>query len=204
MPEATVCKLPPLILHPFTDHAGASKLVENSRAGLALHGLAPSEGFSEEELADRVTEARIAEIRMLFYVGKDLFRWIGQCMDAADRVPEWRNRRVREQSFAGLLVHRTPAAVREKLCGWGVADYGLLFSRAMGLYSIFGRPPAPGDLNGEFVLNYHRYADAIYACFEQTHAHAEIGPEEFDFELYGSREYSRLLEQEWGGATDAS
>lgn len=202
MPDATVCKLPPLILHPFTDHAGASKLVENSRSNLALHGLAPSNGVSEEELANRVSEARITEMRMLFYVGKDLFRWIGQCMDVAARAPEWQNRRLREQSFAGLLVDRTPPEVRDKLRGWGVADYALLFSRAMGLHTIFRRPPESADLSDEFVINYHRYADAVFACFQESQAHAEIGPEDFTFDLYGSREYSDLLEQQWGGATD--
>ena len=73
--------LPPLILHPFADAGGPDKLVESSRASLMLQGLLPSGERSTEELDRALIDGRYCEIRMLFYVGKDLVRWIEQCLD---------------------------------------------------------------------------------------------------------------------------
>jgi hypothetical protein len=68
--------LPPLILHPFADAGGPGKLVQSSRASLMLQGLLPSGELSRDQLDRSVLEGRYCEIRMLFYVGKDLRRWI--------------------------------------------------------------------------------------------------------------------------------
>ena len=70
--------LPPLILHPFSDSSGPSRLVESSRASLMLQGLLPSGELSVEELELRLLDGRYCELRMLFYVGRDLMRWIEQ------------------------------------------------------------------------------------------------------------------------------
>jgi len=85
-----LCKLPPLILHPFSDSAGPTKLVESSRASLMLQGLLPSEGFSVEELEKALITGRNCEIRMLYYVGKDVLRWVEQCVEVAGREERFR------------------------------------------------------------------------------------------------------------------
>src|ERR1700691_1832329 len=99
MPQ--ISQLPPLILHPFSGGAGTADLVDGSIASLALDGLVSS---SEEEsaLRLRMLAGRYQEVRMLLFLGKDIFRWMQQCVehvqdsDAADE-------RIVEQSFAALL-----------------------------------------------------------------------------------------------------
>src|SRR6185436_11205367 len=81
-------ELPPLILHPFSDQTGAGKLVQSSRASLMLNGLLPSDETSEEELTRKLIEGRLCEIRMLFFVGKDLLRWVAHCLDFIGSIPE--------------------------------------------------------------------------------------------------------------------
>src|SRR5271163_5199102 len=76
--------LPPLILHPFADAGGPDKLVESSRASLMLQGLLPTGERSTEDLDLSLLEGRYCEIRMLFYVGKDLVRWIDQCLERSE------------------------------------------------------------------------------------------------------------------------
>jgi hypothetical protein len=49
----------------------------------------------------------------------------------------------------------------------------------------------------EFLRNYHRYADALYRCYVESQPHRLIGCRNFQFDLYASGEYSRLLESEW-------
>src|SRR5262245_16320951 len=76
--------LPPLILHPFSDSSGPGRLVESSRASLMLQGLLPTGELSTDELERRLLDGRYCEIRMLFYVGRDLMRWIEQCQEYVD------------------------------------------------------------------------------------------------------------------------
>ena len=92
-------KLPPLILHPFADSGGPDKLVESSRASLMMQGLLPSGERRTEEIERALLDGRYCEIRMLFYVGKDLTRWIEQCLEMVDRSPEMRASGIRYQSF---------------------------------------------------------------------------------------------------------
>ena len=73
-----VLTLPPLILHPFADAGGPNKLVESSRASLKLQGLLPTGESSREDLDRALLDGRYSELRMLYYVGKDLVRWIEQ------------------------------------------------------------------------------------------------------------------------------
>src|ERR1035437_10265727 len=117
----TVWVLPPLILHPFNERVPPSTLLENSKAALMLSGLIPSDGSDVEELKRRLLSGRYSEIRMLFFLGKDVFRWLDQCVEWAERVPELREAEVYRQSFAGLLTGGAPEGVREKLIRWGVS-----------------------------------------------------------------------------------
>ncbi|MCX6611411.1 MAG: hypothetical protein NTW74_11245 [Acidobacteria bacterium] len=134
-------KLPPLILHPFAEAAGPDKLVESSRASLMLQGLLPSGETTREELDRRLLDGRFCEIRMLFYVGKDLLRWIEQCMDLVERDEDLKRAGFCYQSFAAILTEDPPRKIREKLKNWGVADYKSIFSRALGLNAVFNELP---------------------------------------------------------------
>ena len=138
--------LPPLILHPFATVGGPDKLIESSRASLMLQGLLPSGDHTTEELDRTLLEGRYSEIVMLFYVGKDLLRWIDQCLECVARDPdlhqnEVRQKGIRYQSFAALLVNQTPETVQKKLRRWGVADYRSIYTRALGLNAVFAGPP---------------------------------------------------------------
>ncbi|HEV2198700.1 MAG TPA: hypothetical protein VGR73_02685 [Bryobacteraceae bacterium] len=190
-------KLPPLILHPFADSGGPDKLVESSRANLMLQGLLPSGERSSEDLERVLLDGRFCEIRMLFYVGKDLTRWIEQCLEHVDRHPESRDSGIRYQSFAAYLVEHTPLAVQEKLRKWGVADYKAIFARALGLCALLGAAPHPDTLAHEFIRNYYRYADHMFQVRQSEATFTDISGLGFDFEIFASGEYSRMLEREW-------
>ena len=133
--------LPPLILHPFSDQTGPGKLVQSSRASLMLNGLLPQDESTEDELTRKLIEGRVCEIRMLFFVGKDLLRWVAHCQDFVSGIPELSGAGINEQSFAEFLVQNPPETVRTKLRGWGVYDYKSIFSRAIGLNAVFCEPP---------------------------------------------------------------
>ena len=190
-------ELPPLILHPFSDHSGPTKLVQSSRASLMLNGLLPQGETSEDELTRKLIEGRVCEIRMLFFVGKDLLRWVAQCLDFVNNVAELKTVGIRDQSFAEFLVQNPPEKVRAKLRGWGVFDYKSIFSRAIGLNAVFTDPPDEASVTTEFIKNYFRYADHMFACRQQMQAFTEISVANFDFDIYASGEYSRLLEKSW-------
>jgi hypothetical protein len=190
-------KLPPLILHPFATTGGPDKLIESSRASLMLQGLLPSGQRSTEELDRVLLEGRYSEILMLFYVGKDLLRWIGQCLEYVNRNPELRGKGIRYQSFAALLVNQTPATVQAKLRQWGVSDYRSIFTRALGLSVMFADAPERAVLADEFIRNYYRYADQLYASRQNQTAFTTAEGVGFEFEIFASGEYARLLEREW-------
>jgi hypothetical protein len=188
--------LPPLILHPFADAGGPGKLAQSSRASLMLQGLLPAGELSREELDRSVLEGRYCEIRMLFYVGKDLRRWIAQCLEFVEREPALEARNIDFQSFAALLIRNTPNAVHEKLCRWGVGDYKAIFSRALALSSLFADIPEMRFLSEDFIRNYYAVADQLYASMMQAKSE-QLHRSEFDFEIYASGEYSRMLERQW-------
>lgn len=190
-------KLPPLILHPFADTAGPNKLVESSRASLMLQGLLPNGERSRTDLEQALLDGRYCEIRMLFYVGKDLVRWIDQCMELVDRTPEWKSANIQHQSIAEYLVNHAPSHVQTKLRKWGVADYNAIFSRALGLSAIFTAVPERGALADEFIRNYYRYADQLFLLRQGDGPYVNIAEMGFDFDIFASGEYSRMLEREW-------
>ena len=189
-------ELPPLILHPFSDQSGPSKLLDSSRASLMLNGLMPNDS-NEDDLTRRLLEGRLCELRMLYFVGKDVHRWMEHCMDFTNGVRQLDASGIREQSFAEFLVQSPPANVRNKLRAWGVLDYKAIFSRAVGLFTIFAQPPAEEIVSPEFIRNYYRYADHLFACRQQIQPFTEIGDSNFSFEIYASGEYSRMLEKSW-------
>jgi hypothetical protein len=187
--------LPPLILHPFSGAAGADELLEGSRAALALQGLIAS-GDGEAELQRRMLSGRYQEVRMLLFLGKDLFRWMQQCAESL-RSTEKADSRIIEQSFAALVVEEPPESVRCKLEGWGVSDRKAVFSRAIGIHSLFQDPPPPDSLSPVFLKNYHRFADHAYICFQHLRPFLPLDPKKFPFEIYASEEYARLLSDQW-------
>jgi hypothetical protein len=189
--------LPPLILHPFNERVPPSALLDNSKAALMLSGLIPHDGTGEEELQRRLLAGRYGEVRMLYFLGKDVFRWVDQCVEWAERAEELRSSELYPQSFVSLLTASPPQAVKEKLVRWGVADYASIFSRATGLNVLFAQPPTFEVLSEEFLRNYHRYADAVHRCFLASQPHQPLSSTHFRFELYASGEYTRMLESKW-------
>lgn len=190
-------QLPPLILHPFADASGPGQLVESSRASLVLQGLLPSGEYSAEDLDRKILDGRYCEIRMLFYVGRDVLRWVDQCMDSIERNSDLFPTGLQRQSFIAMLVQNPPGIVQHKLRKWGVADYRAIFTRAIGLNSIFAKIPPRDSLSDDFLRNYFRYADQLYAMVQGQVQYKTIDPADFDFELFSSGEYSRMLEKAW-------
>src|SRR3979409_2528302 len=106
--EESVWALPPLILHPFNERVPPSALLENSRAALMLSGLIPNDGTEEEALKRRGLTGRCSDLRMLFFLGKDVLRWIDQCVEWAARAPARGDSDIVPQNFAGLLTTSPP------------------------------------------------------------------------------------------------
>jgi hypothetical protein len=190
-------KLPPLILHPFADQSGPHKVVESSRASLMLQGLLPAGQQSSEDLERTLLEGRYQEIRMLFYVGKDILRWVGQCMEHVQRYTELQGTSFQPQSFAAYLVQNPPADVSGKLKKWGVSNHKSIFSRALGLNVILADMPPQEMFSADFLRNYHRYADQMFHCHLGQTPFADPERLGFEFEIFASGEYSRMLERGW-------
>jgi hypothetical protein len=196
--QSLVRTLPPLILHPFADAGGPGKLVESSRANLKLQGLLPQGEASREELDKALLDGRYSELRMLYYVGKDLARWIEQCLEFAERHQDTLPRGICFQSFASMLIQEPPSGVQSKLRKWGVADYKSIFSRALGLHTMFAVAPPREILSDEFVRSYFRFADQIFISKQSECDFTPVSSRDFHFELFSSGEYSRMLERSWG------
>jgi len=195
-------KLPPLILHPFADATGPHKLVESSRASLMLQGLLPTGQQTTEELERTLLEGRYQEVRMLFYVGRDILRWIDQCVEHVSREPEVQPGTLRPQSFAAYLVQNPPMEVTAKLKKWGVTDHKSIFSRALGLNVILADMPPQETFSPDFLRHYHRYADQMFHAHLGQAPFADPAHLGFEFEIYASGEYSRMLEQGWAGQAE--
>jgi hypothetical protein len=192
-----VWELPPLILHPFNERLPPSALLDNSRAALMLSGLLPSDGSDEDDLRRRVLAGRYTEIRMLYFLGRDVCRWIQQSLECLERIPELDGSEIHPQSLARLLTSDPPANVTEKLIRWGVTDWAAIFRRAIGLNTLFSEPPAFQTLAPEFLQNYHRYCDQLFHAYLESQPHQVLSCANIRFELYASGEYSRMLESQW-------
>lgn len=189
--------LPPLILHPFADPSAPARLILSARASLVLQGLAQEEGLSELELSQRILEGRYCEVRMLFYLGKDLSRWLDQCMEVVDRDEELRQSGIQRGSFVNLLVEDPPSPVQEKLRSWGVVDFKTIFRRALGLHAVFATLPERDSLSEEFLHSYHRFADCLFGCHLDPAQFLKLRQTDVHFEIYASGEYVKRLEKEW-------
>jgi hypothetical protein len=191
-----VYQLPPLILHPFTETASTVRVLESAKASLSLlkEGVPESE---QTELDRQLVDGRYAEVRMLFYVGKDIFRWMDQCLDTCGRVADLRDSELHHQSFAQLLIKQTPGEVEEKLKSWGVIEYVRIFSRSIGIFSQFREPPTVEILQPNYLRHYYRYADYAFASWRDLRKSPDLSLENFPFTLYASGEYTRMLEEQW-------
>jgi hypothetical protein len=190
-------QLPPLILHPFSSSEDNSVLAESSRASLVLQGLAPGTGVPFEELDRQLLRGRYAELRMLFYIGKDISRWAEQCADAARSAPAFAGRKVQAETFAVLLVQDMPTHVRTKLESWGVLDFAALFRRSFGLHAVIHELPEAKAFSADFLRRYHRYLDQWFEQRLRDWIFDRIAGHEVEFELYASGEYSSMLEKSW-------
>lgn len=190
-----ISQIPPLILHPFSGGSRTTDPLEGVRASLALQGLIASDD-DESVLTRRMLAGRYQEVRMLVFLGKDIFRWLRQCVEFVNSG-ESADSRIVEQSFAAMVVEDPPEAVRRKLELWGVTDRRSVFSRAIGIHSLFQEPPSQECLSPVFLKNYHRYADHAYICFQHLQAFLPLDAKRFPFEIYASEEYARLLSDQW-------
>jgi hypothetical protein len=199
-------RLPPLILHPFSNSEETSLLVESSRASLALQGLLPGDAARAEDLDAQLLRGRYAELRMLFYIGKDIARWAEQCAEVANAAMVAPGHTLRAESFAALLVQQVPAHVRAKLENWGVLDFCSLFRRSFGLHAVFQDFPPAQMLSLTFLRRYHRHLDLWYEQRMRDGGFERLDAAKFTFDLYASGEYTSMLEQSWGvdtGGTSA-
>lgn len=192
-----VWRLPPVILHPFAGEKGPDRLLEGSRANMALNGLVPNSNLDRHELTQRVLAGRYQEFRMLFYIGKDLQRWTEQCVDFVGREPKLNKLGIREQSFSTLLVEHPPPGLAAKLTKWGVTDQRAIFSRAIGLNAMFQEVPSIEALSDVFVQNYQRFADYLFIAYQTMNPYLPLMPQNFIFDLYASDEYARILSEGW-------
>jgi len=189
-------KLPPLILHPFSGDKHGDELMAGANASLMLHGLMPPTQ-DKADLNILVMRGRLQEIRMLYYLGRDVQRWLEQCVDFAHRDELLAKCKIPPQGFANMLVERTPPSVARKLTLWGVADYRSVFSRAIGLTNMLGDAPGFGTFAFEFLENYHRYSDYLYLCYLNLVRYPELAERQFQMEIYASAEYSDMLAAQW-------
>src|SRR5580700_1840239 len=176
-----VLHLPPLILHPFTNADDVEKLA-------AILG--------EDEPALRLLETSYAEIRMLCFIGKDLNRWTGQCLEFLRRRPESLARSVSEADLIRFLLFKTPDAVRATLISWGVQNFDSVFSKALGLSRIFCHAPDPRTLSLEFIEHFREYADLLYRFRLDRQEPERPATVQFEFALYASREYIAIFEKD--------
>jgi hypothetical protein len=202
VPGAGAFPLPPLILHPFSTPEDTSVLVESSRASLALQGFLPQEDTPVEELDRRLLRGRYAELRMLYYIGKDLLRWMDQCLETVQMEEAYAGREFRPETFGVFLIDYIPAHVRTKLEGWGVLDFTALFRRGIGLHSVLSDLPPQPTFSLDFLRRYHRYVDAWYEqrLRDTSFDRAQAG--EFTFDLFASGEYTLMLEESWGSGKE--
>ncbi len=204
--------LPPLILHPFADANGPNKLAESSRASLKLQGLLPQGEASREDLDRSLLDGRYSEMRMLYYVGKDLMRWIEQCLEFVAHNRAELPSGIAYQSFAALLIqgigHRVSKLCRAADSGSArqyrsqaaeVGRGGLqvhLHARARITMPFRQRPGSGNSLRRLCAeLLQIRRSDVLRQARERDFT--PLATKDCGFELYSSGEYSRLLERAW-------
>jgi len=134
-------------------------------------------------------------LRMLCFLGKDLDRWVGQCVEMSGKNPEMDG--ASEASFISLLLFDPPEAVTLKMSQWKVGNYQIVFSRALGLNLVYPFPPDAKAVSESLLRNFHSYADALFDLRLKMSPGAELSGKDWHFEIYPSGEYSKLLERSW-------
>ncbi len=193
----TMYRLPPLILHPFSGPDDATVLMESSRASMALQGLLPNAEDTREVLDGQLLKGRYAELRMLYYIGKDLTRWMEQCVESVEASGQFQDAHLKPETFGIILVQQIPDTVRRKLESWGVLDFSALFRRSIGFHSIFREFPSQESLSPDFLRKYHRHLDQWFEYRMRESAYDRPQLSRFSFDLFASGEYTMLLEQSW-------
>jgi hypothetical protein len=194
MPELESITLPPLILHPFATPEDAPMLLDATRAKLMKHNLIPRTQDSGT-IPYTILRGRYCEMRWLYFIGRDIARWIGQCLDFSEAYDQLSGPKVNYQAFAAFLTENPPASVKEKLLKWGVFDFRKVFARALGLNSVFSEFPSVAMITEEFVRDYYSYSDTIFACRQGLQSYLPLDPQKHRFEIYTSGEYMKILEQ---------
>jgi hypothetical protein len=177
---STYRELPPLILHPFGRRQDTS-----SRFRATF----------DEPLRDSCLQARYDELCMLCLIGKDLNRWLAQCLELASRDSELAG--LSECNFITVLLFAPPTPLLRKMHTWGVRNFQLLFSRAIGLNAVFPDPPSANHVSDAFLRDFHRYADALYDVRLKSEDATVVPEDVFTFEIYASSEYLTHLETSW-------
>ena len=77
----------------------------------------PGDGSDPEDLQRRLLAGRYSEVRMLFFLGNDILRWVEHCEEFVQHIPELQDAYIRAQSFAALLTANPPENVKSKLLG---------------------------------------------------------------------------------------
>jgi hypothetical protein len=170
------CELPPLILHPFGTTCSDEHPVDMPGS---------DSGY---------LSSRYAEVRMLCYIGRDLTRWLEQCVESVGGANP--GGEITEGIFISQLLFDPPPLVVRKMQDWGIGSFQIIFSRALGLNTMYAFPPEPRQLSDDFLRNFHSYADALFDVRLKRHSLPETGMS-FDFDLYASSEYSSMLEKSW-------
>jgi hypothetical protein len=198
MPEFDTVTLPPLILHPFATPHDAPTLLEATRASLMQHNLLPCT-MGTELITDTILRGRYCEMRWLYFIGRDIVRWIEQCLEFTHLHAGLNEPRVNFQAFAHFLTECPPPGVKDKLLHWGVFDFRRVFGRALGLNSVFTEFPPIDLITEEFVREYYSFSDNLFACRQKLNAYSFLDPQKLRFEIYTSREYLKILESGFGG-----
>ncbi len=186
-------KLPPLILHPFSNATDTMKIAGIAQAHLSDPDLTLDP--RPQVLRDEVLNNRYCEIRWLYYIGKDVVRWIDQCLEFSRSQEELNHPDLGFQSFAELLTENPPESVKTKLHRWGVHDFKRVFSRALGINTLFAELPDFDLLSEEFLRDYSRYSDGIFACRQASCRYLKLDGEKGQFDIYTSGEYANILER---------
>lgn len=126
-----------------------------------------------------------------------MVRWIDECLECGARDSDLSNKGIRYQSFVAFLVNHAPQPCRQNYVVGGVADYRAIFTRALGLNTMFLEPPDRSTLSAEFIRSYYRYAEQIFTGRQNQVSRAAIESLGFRFDIFASGEYSRMLDREW-------
>jgi len=194
-----VWSLPPLILHPFSNATDPVRLLAGSRALASGPEETASRAHQPDHLQRKLLLAKYCEIRMLCCIGKDLTRWIEQCLDYAARRQELREAGIGFHSFATLLVETPPAAITDKFLSWGVRDFQGIFARAIGLSSIFAELPGLGILSDQFLRDYYGITHQLYISSQRASRFLKLDPAEWMFDVFTSGEYIKIIERQVSG-----